>query len=209
MSITASRNRIPRFVTFCTSSSSSSPFLMQRERFMLPRLQALGTAGAAARRRDSLPRYSQGPDGIFCIDGIEKECARIAALPCCRAEVVPEVSGIDALPYRSVPWIDQVIGEAMLQAAEEPGVETNREVEILKSALSFCSDKVHDIGMGTGQAPPCLAPRRLPPCFTAVVASSKTRMNGSGPLAARRSRRRDRHPGRRREKENPVPPPLW
>src|SRR3974390_626076 len=55
---------------------------------------------------------------------------------------------------------------------------------------------------------PVLAPRRVPPCLTASVAASKTRMNETGPLAAPCVVRTRSPLGRMREKENPVPPPL-
>ena len=53
------------------------------------------------------------------------------------------------------------------------------------------------------------APLRLPPCFTALVASSKTRMNESGPLAAPHVEDTGSPAGRIWLNENPVPPQLW
>ena len=52
------------------------------------------------------------------------------------------------------------------------------------------------------------APRLIPPCLITSVAVLKTRMNETGPdalppVVATRSSR-----GRRRENENPVPPPT-
>ncbi|OQC71544.1 MAG: hypothetical protein BWX50_00352 [Euryarchaeota archaeon ADurb.Bin009] len=51
------------------------------------------------------------------------------------------------------------------------------------------------------------APRRRPPCRTAPVAASKTRMNETGPLAAPTTPLTASPRGRSRENENPVPPP--
>jgi len=53
-----------------------------------------------------------------------------------------------------------------------------------------------------------LAPRRVPPCFTASVAALNTFMNETGPLAQPLVERTGSFLGRMREKENPVPPPL-
>ena len=55
-----------------------------------------------------------------------------------------------------------------------------------------------------------LAPRRVPPCLTASVAWLNTRMNETGPDETPCVERTWSPAGRRREKENPVPPPdLW
>ena len=53
-----------------------------------------------------------------------------------------------------------------------------------------------------------LAPRRVPPCFTASVAALKTFMKEMGPLATPPVEFTVEPLGRRREKEKPVPPPL-
>ena len=52
------------------------------------------------------------------------------------------------------------------------------------------------------------APRRVPPCFITSVAQLKTRMKETGPLATPIVERTISSFGRRREKENPVPPPV-
>ena len=55
-----------------------------------------------------------------------------------------------------------------------------------------------------------LAPRRVPPCFTASVAALKTFIKEMGPLATPPVELTVEPWGRRREKEKPVPPPdLW
>ena len=55
-----------------------------------------------------------------------------------------------------------------------------------------------------------LAPRRVPPCFTASVAALNTFMKEMGPLATPPVELTVDPRGRRREKEKPVPPPdLW
>ena len=57
---------------------------------------------------------------------------------------------------------------------------------------------------------PILAPRRVPPCFTASVAALKTFMKEMGPLATPPVEFTVEPLARRREKEKPVPPPdLW
>ncbi len=53
-----------------------------------------------------------------------------------------------------------------------------------------------------------LAPRRVPPCLTVSVAALKMLMNDTGPLDTPAVERTTSFFGRRREKENPVPPPL-
>ncbi len=53
-----------------------------------------------------------------------------------------------------------------------------------------------------------LAPRRVPPCLMVSVAASYTLMNEMGPLEMPWVERTQSFLGRRREKENPVPPPL-
>ena len=55
---------------------------------------------------------------------------------------------------------------------------------------------------------PMLAPRRVPPCFTASVAALKTRRNETGPDARPPVDATSVSFGRSREKANPVPPPL-
>ena len=54
-----------------------------------------------------------------------------------------------------------------------------------------------------------LAPRRVPPCFTASVEASYSFMKLTGPLATPVVLRTIEPLGRRREKLKPVPPPLW
>ena len=54
-----------------------------------------------------------------------------------------------------------------------------------------------------------LAPRRVPPCFTASVAALKTRRNETGPEARPPVERTMSFLGRRRENAKPVPPPDW
>ena len=55
-----------------------------------------------------------------------------------------------------------------------------------------------------------LAPRRVPPCFTASVAMLNTRIKLMGPLATPPVDLTALPQGRSREKEKPVPPPdLW
>ena len=56
---------------------------------------------------------------------------------------------------------------------------------------------------------PMFAPRRRPPCLITSVAVSKMRMKETGPLATPPVARTTSSLGRSREKENPVPPPLW
>ncbi len=56
---------------------------------------------------------------------------------------------------------------------------------------------------------PMLAPRRVPPCFTASVDASYSFMKEMGPLATPVVERTIAPLPRRREKLNPVPPPLW
>ena len=57
---------------------------------------------------------------------------------------------------------------------------------------------------------PMLAPRRVPPCFTASVAPLKTRRNDTGPDALPPVEVTTASFWRRREKAKPVPPPdLW
>ena len=57
---------------------------------------------------------------------------------------------------------------------------------------------------------PILAPRRVPPCFTASVAALKTFMKEMGPEATPPVEFTVEPLARRREKEKPVPPPdLW
>ena len=54
------------------------------------------------------------------------------------------------------------------------------------------------------------APRRVPPCLTASVATLNTRMKLTGPLATPPVERTVAPFCRRRENEKPVPPPdLW
>jgi hypothetical protein len=52
------------------------------------------------------------------------------------------------------------------------------------------------------------APRRVPPCFTASVDASYSFMKEMGPLATPVVERTIDPFPRRRENENPVPPPL-
>ena len=57
---------------------------------------------------------------------------------------------------------------------------------------------------------PILAPRRVPPCFTASVAELNTFMKEMGPEATPPVELTVEPLGRSREKEKPVPPPdLW
>ena len=56
---------------------------------------------------------------------------------------------------------------------------------------------------------PMLAPRRVPPCFTAFVLPSYSSMKLTGPLATPVVLRTMLPLARRRENEKPVPPPLW
>src|SRR5437773_4572834 len=56
---------------------------------------------------------------------------------------------------------------------------------------------------------PMLAPRRVPPCFTTSVDASYSFMNDTGPEATPMVERTTSFLGRRRENENPVPPPDW
>ena len=53
-----------------------------------------------------------------------------------------------------------------------------------------------------------MAPRRVPPCFTASVAALNTFIKEMGPLATPPVELTVEPLGRRRENENPVPPPL-
>ena len=53
-----------------------------------------------------------------------------------------------------------------------------------------------------------MAPRRVPPCFTASVAALKTFIKEMGPEATPPVELTVEPLGRRREKEKPVPPPL-
>ncbi len=53
-----------------------------------------------------------------------------------------------------------------------------------------------------------LAPRRVPPCFTASVDASYSFMNDTGPDATPVVLRTIEPLGRRLENEKPVPPPL-
>ena len=53
-----------------------------------------------------------------------------------------------------------------------------------------------------------LAPRRVPPCLTVSVALLNTCMKDTGPEAVPAVERTLLFLGRRRENENPVPPPL-
>ena len=55
---------------------------------------------------------------------------------------------------------------------------------------------------------PMLAPRRVPPCFTASVAALNTFMKEMGPLATPPVEFTVEPLARSREKEKPVPPPL-
>ena len=54
---------------------------------------------------------------------------------------------------------------------------------------------------------PMLAPRLVPPCFTASVAMLNTRMKETGPEATPPVVRTVLPLARRRENEKPVPPP--
>ena len=56
---------------------------------------------------------------------------------------------------------------------------------------------------------PMLAPRRVPPCFTASVALLKTLRKDTGPEARPPVERTKSFFGRRRENAKPVPPPDW
>ena len=56
---------------------------------------------------------------------------------------------------------------------------------------------------------PMFAPRRVPPCLMASVAALYTFMKLTGPDATPPLERTADPSGRRREKEKPVPPPLW
>ena len=56
---------------------------------------------------------------------------------------------------------------------------------------------------------PMLAPRRVPPCFTASVDASNSFMNETGPEATPMVERTMSPLGRSREKLKPVPPPDW
>ena len=55
---------------------------------------------------------------------------------------------------------------------------------------------------------PMFAPRRVPPCLIASVAALKTSMKEIGPLETPLVDCTTSFFGRRRENENPVPPPL-
>ena len=55
---------------------------------------------------------------------------------------------------------------------------------------------------------PMLAPRLVPPCFTASVALLNTRRNETGPDARPPVEATRSSFGRKRENANPVPPPL-
>ncbi|MBA7646000.1 hypothetical protein ES703_53761 [subsurface metagenome] len=52
------------------------------------------------------------------------------------------------------------------------------------------------------------APRRIPPCLMTSVAISKARIKETGPLATPPVEPTLSFSGLKREKENPVPPPL-
>ncbi len=54
-----------------------------------------------------------------------------------------------------------------------------------------------------------MAPRRVPPCFTASVAASKIFKKESGPLATPLVLRTRSPAGRSRSKAKPVPPPVF
>ena len=82
--------------------------------------------------------------------------------------------------------------------------------------LKFSSEPGSDLAATNSSMSGCeqsstamLAPRRRPPCLTTSVAASKMRMKETGPLATPRVVRTRSPLRRRREKENPVPPPAW
>ena len=56
---------------------------------------------------------------------------------------------------------------------------------------------------------PMLAPRRVPPCLIASVATSNTCMNDTGPDAVPPVEATRSPAGRSRENEKPVPPPVF
>jgi hypothetical protein len=62
---------------------------------------------------------------------------------------------------------------------------------------------------GSTLSTPMLAPRRLPPCRICSVAQSKMRMKETGPEAIPPVEATRSLFGRRRERENPVPPPDY
>ncbi len=83
----------------------------------------------------------------------------------------------------------------MLKFAKPPAC-----LQVTNSSISGCE----------AASTPIFAPLRRPPCLTASVAVSKTRMNETGPLAAPMVPLTMSPRGRRRLNENPVPPPdLW
>ena len=85
-----------------------------------------------------------------------------------------------------------------------------RPTEMLKLVISLVSflQVINSIMSGwSTRRMPMLAPRRVPPCFTASVAALKTFMKEMGPEATPPVEFTVEPLGRSREKEKPVPPP--
>ncbi len=97
--------------------------------------------------------------------------------------------------------------ESSLTACMKLSVSATEILKLLKRALlSFAVMKFRMSGWSTRRIP-IFAPRRVPPCFTASVAVSKTVMNDTGPEEIPLVEPTISPPGLRLEKLKPVPPP--
>jgi hypothetical protein len=116
---------------------------------------------------------------------------------------------------RSCPTTCWVLGCIRSYSPSASTASMNRSVtatEMLKFVILVVSS-LHAMnsrmsGWSTRRIP-MFAPRRVPPCFTTSVDASYSDMNDTGPEATPIVERTMSFLGRRREKLNPVPPPLW
>ncbi len=77
-------------------------------------------------------------------------------------------------------------------------------LRVCSSCLAVMNSRIS--GWSTRRMP-MFAPRRVPPCLMVSVATSKTFMKETGPLATPMVERTRSFFGRRRLKAKPVPPP--
>ena len=95
-------------------------------------------------------------------------------------------------------------------ASINASVTPTDRLKLVMSALSCLQWIKPSMSGWSTRRMPILAPRRVPPCFTASVAILNTRMKLTGPEATPPVERTVAPLGRRRLKEKPVPPPdLW
>ena len=130
--------------------------------------------------------------------------------PVCQAEatMVSKTSRALSLPATfpeagSTSSYSQPASTACMKASVRP----TEMLKLVISLVSFLQEMNSRMSGWSTRRMPMLAPRRVPPCFTASVAALKTFMKETGPLATPPVELTVLPLARRREKEKPVPPP--